>query len=721
MGVAGARATPCSGRGYLDHIDPFKEVMYLHCTRCCGERYESHEGRARGRRRVARAARRRREPARNLSGPWHRSPRSYATTPRLDGAAISCTSSASSRAGTCSPTSASPTCCSSCPRADPPDDDQFVVVGQVRPTTSQTLYRARLDRRDSSTRSERPLVARAMRLGEIIEGEITIAALTGAGPGAVHPGALRRQDHRACSPASRRRRSAGQPGELERTYVDIFNRFARMIAAGHVPVRRRATATRRRPLASATAWSCSIGRRASSTPRPTRVSALHRIGVHASLEGLRLGELGLDDEPVRDAFAVGKPVTEEVERRGDVTILVRCIPLHRAAGVSGAVLLVPRRHRGPPARPAAAVEGRHDPRDPPPGEEQPADDLVAAAAPGPRGSRRAEAKAAIEESVRRIQSIALVHETLSREAGEDVAFIEIVRPLVRMVEDGVSSPDRPVRLRGRGDGGRAARRRSPRRWRSCSPSCCRTPSTTPSPTTSTSGGARLGDGHAAATTAGTCGVRVIDDGVGRAAEGFSVEKSTGLGLSIVRALVTSDLGGTIDLRRGDGPPDRPGTIVELAIPVARPMTSDARPMRHGRDGAAECDRRPAGGARAGALADAADLRRGRRRSREARRCGAGERRTACAACGAPPRRCRPRSPESWLVARANSRHGGLGVALAADGLGVLDLLDGGAGGADREEQIRIGVTAGRRTAPFVRSMVRCRGRLERGPRVPPRR
>jgi len=36
---------------------------------------------------------------------------------------------------------------------------------------------------------------------------------------------------------------------------------------------------------------------------------------------------------------------------------------------------------------------------------------------------------------------------------------------------------------------------------------------------------------------------------------------------------------------------------------------------------------------------------------------------------------------------------GLGVALAADGLGVLDLLDGGTGGADREEQIGIGVAA----------------------------
>lgn len=29
----------CAGRGYLDHIDPFKEIMFLHCT-VCGERYE---------------------------------------------------------------------------------------------------------------------------------------------------------------------------------------------------------------------------------------------------------------------------------------------------------------------------------------------------------------------------------------------------------------------------------------------------------------------------------------------------------------------------------------------------------------------------------------------------------------------------------------------------------------------------------------------------------
>jgi transcription elongation factor Elf1 len=29
----------CNGRGYLDHIDPYKEIMFLHCTQCAN-RYE---------------------------------------------------------------------------------------------------------------------------------------------------------------------------------------------------------------------------------------------------------------------------------------------------------------------------------------------------------------------------------------------------------------------------------------------------------------------------------------------------------------------------------------------------------------------------------------------------------------------------------------------------------------------------------------------------------
>ena len=44
---------------------------------------------------------------------------------------------------------------------------------------------------------------------------------------------------------------------------------------------------------------------------------------------------------------------------------------------------------------------------------------------------------------------------------------------------------------------------------------------------------------------------------------------------------------------------------------------------------------------------------------------------------------------------------GLSVAFPADGLGVLDLLDRRAGGADREEEIRVGVAAQRDIAPIV--------------------
>ena len=73
-----------------------------------------------------------------------------------------------------------------------------------------------------------------------------------------------------------------------------------------------------------------------------------------------------------------------------------------------------------------------------------------------------EAKAAVSESVRRIRTIALVHESLSREPGDDVTFIEIVRPLLRLAEESLQSPDRPVHFELVGDGGRIpAQRRHP--------------------------------------------------------------------------------------------------------------------------------------------------------------------------------------------------------------------------------------------------------------------
>src|SRR5207237_510547 len=55
------------------------------------------------------------------------------------------------------------------------------------------------------------------------------------------------------------------------------------------------------------------------------------------------------------------------------------------------------------------------------------------------------ARAALDESVRRVSSIALVHETLSRSDAEAVAFDDIADQLLAMVTDGAVEPGvRPV-------------------------------------------------------------------------------------------------------------------------------------------------------------------------------------------------------------------------------------------------------------------------------------
>ena len=54
-----------------------------------------------------------------------------------------------------------------------------------------------------------------------------------------------------------------------------------------------------------------------------------------------------------------------------------------------------------------------------------------------RRSEEEETRTALYEAERRVRSIAVVHEVLSREPGEEVVFDEIVRSLVLLVEDTV--------------------------------------------------------------------------------------------------------------------------------------------------------------------------------------------------------------------------------------------------------------------------------------------
>jgi len=446
---------------------------------------------------------------------------------------------------------------------------RFVILGQIRPTTSQTLYRE--DQIGKVFDSfDRPLVARAWRLGDIIDGEVD---LTPAGEMAgVQCIPVRWKDSllgvltRESAPSVGRR-----PGDLERVYVEIFDRFARMIIAGEFPFGAEETEPDEAPRVGDGVARLDAQARVDFAS-PNFVSVLHRMGIHRNTHGARLGEIGFDESTVRAAFAIGLPITEELERR-DVVVLVRCIPFLEHGRVTGAVVLMRdvsdlrRRDRMLISKDATIREIHHRVKN----NLQTISSLLRLHA---RRLDNPEARAALEESVRRVRSIALVHETLSIGASQEVEFDQIVRPLVRMVEEGLGSEERPVRLEVQGDAGEL-------RAEIATPLAVVLTELLQNavqhgfPTDETGGHhSTVADLDAEPAPARPVGrvvvsfandgsqllVRVRDDGVGLP-DGFTMHGPR-LGLLIVRTLVTTDLGGTIDMWSDSG------TVVELRVPVS---------------------------------------------------------------------------------------------------------------------------------------------------------
>jgi two-component sensor histidine kinase len=434
----------------------------------------------------------------------------------------------------------------------------LVVLGQVRPSTSQTLYRRDWVGRELAL-DERPTVLRALETRATVEGETT----SDSGPTVVHE---------TCIPIVHSGRVIAvlaketavhqmrEPGELERTYLDVFDRFALMIAAGVFPFSGDDDSTDDAPRVGDGA--IVLGPDMSvQYASPNAVSALNRIGVHANSEGQRFGQLGLPETAVHTMWATGRPTAEELEVGPAVTVLMRFTPLLEDASVTGALILLRdiselrRRDRMLLSKDATIREIHHRVKN----------NLQTISALLRLQGRRLstdEAKGAIEESVRRIRSIALVHETLSHAAGDDVPFLEIVRPLVRMVEEGLVSSERPIRFVVTGD-----------------------PGILPSPI-ATSMAVVLAEllqnvvDHAyrsetladalvrvsLSNVGDRLDVVVTDNGVGPP-RGFTVQSSSGLGLSIVRTLVTTELRGSIAFAAGAGAEELPGTEVRISVPV----------------------------------------------------------------------------------------------------------------------------------------------------------
>ena len=436
------------------------------------------------------------------------------------------------------------------------EGDGFVVLSQVRPTTSQTLYREDQVGKVVS-RASRPLVARAWELGAIIDGDSTVSARGEIArvqciPVRWKEGLLGVMTRESAPSVGRRQ------GELERVYMEIFDRFARMISAGEFPFAVENAEPDEAPrVGDGLALLDAAARVVYASPN--FVSILHRMRVHGNTSGARLSELGVEESAVRAAFAIGLGMTEEIER-GDVNVLLRCIPLLERGQATGAVLIVRdvsdlrRRDRLLISKDATIREIHHRVKN----NLQTISSLLRLHA---RRVESEEARKEIEESVRRIRSIALVHERLSGGATQELAFDEVVRGLVRMVEEGLQSPERPVRFQVEGEAGEL-----------------RAEVATPLSVVLTEllqnaveHGYPDGDGHDGPARRGRVvvslandgrelTVRVHDDGVGLP-EGFSFEEDASLGLTIVRTLVATELRGSMTMKT-DG-----GTLVEVRVPV----------------------------------------------------------------------------------------------------------------------------------------------------------
>lgn len=456
------------------------------------------------------------------------------------------------------------------------DAERFLVMAQVRPTTGQTLYRDDMVG-TIVERSQRQIFARAFELGEIVEGDTQVldeagnGAIDGATDRAATDSEVKERVRVECIPVLHGGRAiaivcretatvvARRPGELERIYIEIFDRFAEMIARGVFPFAGEGPEPEEAPRVGDGVIVLDDELHVRYTS-PNAVSVLHRMDIHSNTQGLPLAAVGFEEEAVRNAMSTRAPAIEEIQR-GETSIIVRAIPMFEDGQTSGTVVLLRdvselrRRDRMLLSKDAAIREIHHRVKN----------NLQTIASMLRLQARRLDSKEgrlALEESVRRVRAIALVHETLARESGDFVSLSDIVRPLVRMVEEGLSAPDCRIFFTVEGDAGDLPADVTTSLAVVLN-ELMQNAADHAFPNDGSSDGPREGK---VTIQLGREGDEVLmdvrDDGVGFP-PGFTIEASTGLGLSIVHALVTSELGGSIEIT-GDGG----GAWTRIRIPAA---------------------------------------------------------------------------------------------------------------------------------------------------------
>ncbi len=342
--------------------------------------------------------------------------------------------------------------------------------------------------------------------------------------------------------------AARTPGRLELTYLEAADELCGMVARGEFPSPNSATGPRRGAPRVGDGLIRLDGEGTVVYASPNAMSCFHRFGVIGDLVGLSMPEVIV--EQIEDALTVDEslpvvamgraPWRTEVETRG-VCLSLRSVPLLHGTQRLGAILLcrdvseLRRRERELITKDATIREIHHRVKN----------NLQTVAALLRLQARRVaspEARAALDEAMRRVATIALVHETLSQTIEEVVDFDEVFGRSLRLAAD-VASAGAAVRTVREGSFG-----------------LVRADDATAMALVLTelvTNAVEHGLSHQGGTVTIAADrdgqdlvARVIDDGVGMSAS--SSETSTGLGMQIVRTLVRGELNGSIEWSDAQG-------------------------------------------------------------------------------------------------------------------------------------------------------------------------
>ena len=433
----------------------------------------------------------------------------------------------------------------------------YVAIAHIRPTTAATVFTHDVIG-DEIEWGAAPLIDQALSEGEIIRdsqpelvGEVMIKVET-------VPVIFESQVIAVIS----RHRSADSmrtPSRLELNYREIAHKLYAMVSEGSFPYPGAHAYLDPAPRVGDGLIRLDVNGTISYAS-PNARSAYNRLGLDSDLEGLNLGEiseqinknnLDADDQGLRTRLNGKNLQRAECENDGGTIDLI-VLPLVAKGDRIGAIVLIQnvtelrRREREIVTKDVTIKEIHHRVKN----------NLQTVSALLRLQARRIEdpsASAALDEAVRRIASIALVHETLSTSSQASVAFDQVLDSLITHALD-LSPRMSELKISRNGE------------ISSLDPRIA-----TPLALVITElihnalehGLAAQGSGlniHIDRSNK-ECVIEISDDGVGLPSN-FDLNTSSNLGLQIVRTLTENELKGSIELSSTDT-----GTIAKLKFPL----------------------------------------------------------------------------------------------------------------------------------------------------------